>query len=65
MPEQIKNDWQKSYNAGATIRELLNACYQWVKRLFVLAYNSTNGDSNRVDADSFKKYFLPRVKIKK
>ena len=31
--------------------------------MFVLAYNNTDGDANRVDADSFKKDFLPRVKI--
>ena len=29
----------------------------------VLAYNKNGGDANLVDADSFKKYFLPRVKI--
>ena len=28
----------------------------------VLAYNNTDGDANPVDADSFKKYSLPRVK---
>ena len=53
---------KKSYNSGATIKELLDYSDQAVKkRLFVLAYNNT--DANRVDADSFKKYFLPRVKI--
>ena len=31
--------------------------------MFVIAYSNTDGDANRVDADSFKKYFLPRVKI--
>ena len=40
---------------------MLDYSDQAVKRLFVLAYNNT--DANRVDADSFKKYFLPRVKI--
>ena len=29
----------------------------------VLSYNKAGGDANLVDADSFKKYFLPRVKI--
>ena len=33
-----------------------------MKRLFVLAYNNTVGN-NQVSVDSFKKYFLPRVKI--
>ena len=30
--------------------------------MFVLAYNNTTGD-NQVSIDSFKKSFLPRVKI--
>ena len=30
--------------------------------MFVLAYNNTEGN-NQVSIDSFKKYFLPRVKI--
>ena len=54
---------KKTYNSGATIKELLDYSDQEVKRLFVLAYNNPDGDANRVDADSFKKYFLPRVKI--
>ena len=33
-----------------------------VKRLFVLAYDNTAGD-DQVFVDSFKKYFLPGVKI--
>ena len=40
------------------IRELLDSSCQGVKRLFVLAYNN-----NQVSVDSYKKYFLPRVKI--
>ena len=44
------------------IRKLLDSSYQGVKRLFVLAYNNTEGD-NKVSIDSFRKYFLPRVKI--
>ena len=30
--------------------------------MFVLAYNNKEGD-NKVSADSYKKYFLPRIKI--
>ena len=41
---------------------MLDSSYQGVKRLFVLAYNNKEGD-NKVSVDSFKKYFLPRVKI--
>ena len=48
-------------NEEKYIRELLDSSYQGVKRLFVRAYNNTEGD--KVSVDSFKKYFLPRVKI--
>ena len=51
----------KAYNRHDYIRELLDASYQGVKRLFVLAYDNT-GD-NPVTADSHRKYFLPRIKI--
>ena len=49
-------------NKEKYIRELLESRYQGVKRLFALAYNNTEGD-NKVSVNSFKKYFLPRVKI--
>ena len=42
---------------------MLDYTYQGVKTLSVLSYNKAGGDANLVDADSFKKYFLPRVKI--
>ena len=42
---------------------MLDSSYQAVKRLFVLAYNNTVDDNNRVSIDSFKRYFLPRIKI--
>ena len=41
---------------------MLDASYQGVKRLFVLAYRDCGG-ANRVTADSHRRYFLPRVKI--
>ena len=44
------------------IRELLDSSCQGVKRLFVLAYNNTAGN-DQVSVDSYKKYFLPRVKV--
>ena len=44
------------------MRELLDAIYQGVKRLFVLAYRDRGG-TNRVTADSQRRHFLPRVKI--
>ena len=49
-------------NREEHIRELLGSSCQGVKRLFVLAYDNTAGN-NQVSVDSFKKYFLPRVKI--
>ena len=49
-------------NEEKYIRQRLDAGYQGVKRLFVLAYDNTAGN-NQVYIDSFKKYFLPRVKI--
>ena len=49
-------------NEEKYIRELLDSSYQGVKILFVLAYKNTEGN-NQVSADSFKKYFLARVKI--
>ena len=42
--------------------ELFDSSWQGVKRLFFLAYNNKEG-GNQVSADSYKKYFLPRVKI--
>ena len=44
------------------IRELLDSSCQGVKRLFVLAYNNTAGN-DQVSVDSYKRYFLPRIKI--
>ena len=41
---------------------MLDSSWQGVKRWFVLAYNNKEGD-NKVSVDSYKKYFLPRVKI--
>ena len=49
-------------NEEKYIRDLLDSSYQGVKRLFVIAFNNTAGD-NQVFVDSFKKYFLPRIKI--
>ena len=42
---------------------MLDASYQGVKRLFVLAYRDSGG-ANRDTANSHRRYFLPRVKIK-
>ena len=42
--------------------KLLGSSYQRAKRLFVLAYDNTDGN-NKVSIDFFKRYFLPRIKI--
>ena len=42
--------------------ELLDSSCQGVNRLFVLAYHNAAGN-NQVSVNSYKKYFLPRVKI--
>ena len=49
-------------NEEKYMRELLDSSWQGVKRLFVLAYKNTAGN-NQVSVDSYKKFFLPRVKI--
>ena len=53
----------KTYNDNDYIRELLDASYQGVKRLFVVAYRDRGG-ANTITPDSHRRYFLPRVKIK-
>ena len=40
---------------------MLDSGCQGVKRLFVIAYNKEG--EYKVSVDSYKKYFLPRVKI--
>ena len=52
----------KTYDENDYIRELLDASYQGVMRLLVLAYTDCGG-TNRVTADSHRRYYLPRVKI--
>ena len=52
---------EKSYDADASIREILDSSCQGVKRLFVLA---NEGGANRVTVNSHRKSFLPRVEIK-
>ena len=48
-------------NEDKYIRELLDSSWQGVKRLFLPAYNNKEGN-NKVSVDSYKKYFLPKVK---
>ena len=51
----------KIYNWNDYIRELLDASYQGVRRLFVLAYD--NAGDNATTVNSHRKYFLLRIKI--
>ena len=44
-------------------RFLLDASFQGVNRLFVLAFTDTNNGNNKVERGSHRKYFLPRVNI--
>ena len=40
-----------------------DASFQGVNRLFVLAFENTNNGDNKVERNSHRKYFLPRVDI--
>ena len=41
----------------------LDASFQGVNRLFLLAFNNTDGNANKVERNSHRNYFLPRVDI--
>ena len=41
----------------------LDVSFQSVNRLFVLPFNDVNNDTNRIQRDSHRKYFLARVNI--
>ena len=59
----ISNEKEETLNNGTSnIRKLLDYSFQEAKRLLVLAYNDSNANG-RVEADSYQKYFLPRVNI--
>ena len=51
----------KNYNENEYVRERLDASFQEVNRLFVLAHASGN---NITIENSYRKYFLPRLKMK-
>ena len=62
----------KDLDNNNPIRILLDSTFQGVKRLFVLAFNNTgatipnnliNNTANKVERNSHRKYFLPRVNI--
>ena len=54
---------QKNLDANNVTRFSLDASFQGVNRLFALAFDNTNNGDNKVERDSHRKYFLPRVDI--
>ena len=54
----------KVIEKGKNLYELLNASFQGVKRLFVLAYAIAAGGNDEAGIENNKKYFLPRGEIK-
>ena len=55
----------KAADDNNVTRFSLDASFQGVNRLFVLAFNNINNHDNEVKRNSYKKYFLPRVNITK
>ena len=53
----------KNLDANNVTRFPLDASFQGVNRLFVLAFDNTEDDDKKVEKDSHRKYFLPRVDI--
>ena len=53
----------KSLDNDNITRFPLHASFQGVNRLFVLAFDNTNDSDNKVERDSHRKHFLPRVDI--
>ena len=53
----------KEADANNLKRFPLDASFQGVNKLFVLAFENANNGDNKVERDSLRKYFLPRVDI--
>ena len=53
----------KNLDANNVTRFPLDASFQGINRLFVLAFDNTENGANRVERDSHRKYFLPKVVI--
>ena len=53
----------KTADDNNVIRFPLDASFQGMNRLFVLAFDNTENGNKKVERDSHKKYFLPRVNI--
>ena len=55
----------KEANVSNLKRFPLDASFQGVNRLFVLAFDNTNNGDSKAERDRHRKYFLPRVDITK
>ena len=53
----------KEADANNFKRFSLDASFQGVNRLFVFAFDNTENGANKVERDSHRKYFLPKVNI--
>ena len=53
----------KEANDQTVTRFPLDASFQGVDRLLVLAFHNTDGNANQVERNSHRKYFLPRLDI--
>ena len=54
---------RRDLNNNNRLRILLDASFEGVKKLFVLAFDNTDNSNKKVERDSHRKYFLPRVNI--
>ena len=59
---EYKSNIESKHAGDNLTRFYLDASFQRVKRLFVLAFKNTVGP-NKVQRNSYRKYFLPRVNI--
>ena len=55
----------QAQNHNSFKRNLLDSSFQGVNRLFVMGFNNIEGNANQIRRDDHRKYFLPRVDIKK
>ena len=55
---------EKVIEQGKNIYELLNASFEGVKRLHILAYSIAEGGNDEAGIENNKKYFLPRGEMK-
>ena len=51
----------KNLDANNVTRFPLDASFQGVNRLFVLAFDNTENGDKKIERDSHRKFFLPRV----